>query len=88
MLIYPRLIAILLGRLNLCADCAVNAYLDLAEFIFAHPKAFHWLGIRDGTFESSRLKTAIQQQIGQALKEKSIHASMMDLNNTTPACKA
>lgn len=61
MLICSRLIAILLGRLNLCADCAVNAYLDLAEFIFSHPKAFRWLGIRDGTFDSSRLQTAVQQ---------------------------
>jgi patatin-like phospholipase/acyl hydrolase len=78
------LIALLLGRLRLSAEDATNAYLKLAGYVFSDKKLF----FQDGSFKSSKLEEAIQQQVELALGEGSRNALIMDPEDKHPDCKA
>jgi hypothetical protein len=79
-----RLVALLLGRLRLCSDCAIDAYLRFAEYVFT-TKKLCW---KDGTFKASRLQEAIVEQVEFALGAGKANASLMDRNDPYPICKA
>lgn len=77
------LIALLLGRLRLCTECAINAYIGLGRQVFSDKKWF----FQDGTFKATNLRQAIQQQIELAFGEGCRNARMIDPKNRNPGCK-
>lgn len=71
-----RLIAIMLGRLEMDVDECISAYNRLIKTVFeekAHKTPFSWLGRVQSRFDSGKLKTAIEEVIkgrGHSLTEQ------------------
>lgn len=59
LLILPRLIALLLGRLRLSVAEAIDRYRLLAKQVFSERKAHG----KDGTFKASALEKAIKDTV-------------------------
>jgi patatin-like phospholipase/acyl hydrolase len=77
------LIAIMLGRLRLSADDAIEAYRKFAEHVFSEKK---WKG-RDGTFKASKLEDAIKNIVAES-EDKDAQARMLDPRLVEESCKA
>ena len=61
-----RLIAIMLGRLEMGVDDCISAYSKLMEFVFAKKSSWSlvgWTGEIKAQFDSKRLKSAIEEVI-------------------------
>jgi Patatin-like phospholipase len=73
-----RLIAIMLGRLEMDVDECISAYNKLTKAVFKEKSGWlsaNWMGRTTTRFESNRLKSAIEEVIG------SKGASAVDLFN-------
>ena len=59
-----RLIAIMLGRLEMDVDDCISAYSKLMELVFAKKSNWSlvgWTGVINAQFESTRLKNALEE---------------------------
>jgi hypothetical protein len=78
------LIALLLGRLKLSAQDAIDVYLELSESVFSVRQTLFY----DSIFKSCRLLEAIQQQVKKVLGLDKADAQMIDEMNKNPSSKA
>lgn len=73
--VFPRLIALLLGRLRLSVAEAIEQYRQLARQVFSDTKLF----FKDGKFKASNLEKAIKDvlewKLGKGHREERMFVS-------------
>ena len=81
MLTYPRLIAIMLGRLHMNIDECIAAYRRLSARIFVKEgHRFSLLGKTKGRFSTNGLEQCLKEIIGEHIEGRSAEQEL--LNNT------
>jgi len=78
------LIALMLGRLRLTIDEAIEQYGQFARYVFSDKK---WMG-QDGTFKATKLEEIIKKIVKAYGVEGSADERMMDLRPVDQVCKS
>lgn len=83
-----RLIAIMLGRLQMDVDECISAYNDLIKVVFnekarVHQSKFSLLGQTQARFDSGGLKAAIEK----TLKDRGLSPTDSMVDSREPDCK-
>jgi hypothetical protein len=78
-----RLIALMLGRLRLTIDEAIEQYGQFARYAFSDKK---WKG-QDGTFKATKLEEIIKKIVKTYGVRGSADERMMDLKPVDQVCK-
>lgn len=78
-----RLIALMLGRLRLTIDDAIEQYGQFARYVFSDKK---WKG-QDGTFKATKLEEIIKKIVKTCGIEGSADERMMDPRPADQVCK-
>jgi len=78
-----RHIALMLGRLRVSTEDALNAYAQLAGYVFKEKK----LPGKDGVFKASRLEEAIKKIVRQYGEHGNPDEEMLDARSDSGVCK-